>query len=194
MLAAHWLAAGFDSPELREYAGLSEADTAQARELMPEVLESIGYHVVTADELAARCRAALAVVQRDLDATGLGEFVMRPVNLAGGPISLSMYAALPDGRSWSGGCGGMTPDMTDTALLWYTAHSVSDTLGEVLKIGWPVCAAHGGEPMTPPSHREVPHGEIDGVIWWWCRARRRGHPAAPVGQLTSGTAAGARFS
>ena len=79
MLAAHWLAAGFDSPQLREYAGLSEADLTQARELMPEVLESIGFHVVTADELAERCRVALAVVQRDLDATGFGEYIMRPV-------------------------------------------------------------------------------------------------------------------
>lgn len=190
MLAAHWLAAGFDSPQLREYAGLAEADVTEARELMPAVLESIGLHVVTVDELAERCRVALAVVQRDLDATGFGEYVMRPVNLAGGPLSLSMYAALPDGRSWSGGCGGATPDMTDTILLWYAAHSVSDTLGEVLKIHWPVCLAHGGGPMTPPDHTEMPHGEIDGVVWWWCRpAGRPGHAAAPVGQLSNGTAA-----
>lgn len=78
MLAAYWLADGFDSEVLRELAGLSRQDGAQARELMPLALHSIGYHVVTEAEVAVRGARALAIVQRDLDATGFGEFVMRP--------------------------------------------------------------------------------------------------------------------
>jgi hypothetical protein len=193
MLAAYWLADGFDSEVLRELAGLSRQDTAQARELMPLALDSIGCHVVTEAELAARASLALAIVQRDLDATGFGEFVMRPVNLLLGPVSVELWAALPDGRSGSGGCDGMRPGMDDASLLWSAAHSVSDTLGEVLRIDWPVCAVHGGEPITPADHREVSHGLIGGAVWWWCRSAAErtggtGHAVAPVGQLTPATA------
>jgi hypothetical protein len=67
--------------------------------------------------------------------------------------------------------------MDDADLLWHGATSVSATLGEVLRIAWPVCAVYGGEPMTPPHHGEVPGGRVDDVIWWWCRSKA-GHAAA----------------
>jgi hypothetical protein len=183
MLAAWWLADGFDSALLRELAGLGTADTMACRELIHEVLGSIGYPVPVESEFADRCRVPVGIVQRDLKATGFGRYQLHPRNLLVGPISLEMWAALPDGSSWSGGGNGMTPGMDDLNLLWHAAASVSDTLGEVLGIAWPVCAVHGGAPMTPPDHREVPGGFIDGAVWWWCRTRA-GHAVVPVGQLT----------
>ncbi len=184
MLAAHWLAAGFDSEPLRQLAGLGSRETEAARELMPGVLRSIGCELVDVEaEFAARCQAALDIVQRDLDVTGYGEYQMRPVNLAlEAPVV--MYAALPDGRSWSGIGEGMTSRMDDASLLWCAAATVSGTLGEVLRIGWPVCAVHGGQPMTPPSVCGVPGGLTDGAVWWWCSAGA-GHVIARVGQLTA---------
>lgn len=183
MLAAWWLADGHDSELLRELAGLSAAETTAARELMPEALRSVGCPVLLESEFAEQCRVPLDIVNRDLEASGYGRYRMHPVNLLRQPISLEMWAAVPDGRSWSRGGPGMTPEMNDTDLLWHAARSVSDTLGEVLGITWPVCPAHDSGPMTPPGHREVPGGLIDGTVWWWCR-RKAGHGAAPVGMLT----------
>jgi hypothetical protein len=132
-------------------------------------------------EFDARCRAALAIVHRDLDVTGYGEFVMYPVNLlVGGDVE--MWAALPDGRSWGGGgVGGMTPDMDDSSILWHAAASVSDTLMEVRHEIWPQCKAHG-YPMRPPHGGEAEDGLIEGKIWWWCS--RGQHAVTPVGDLT----------
>ena len=104
MLAAKWLAAGFDSPLLRQLAelqgrrrdtglpaedglvtwaaprGLATSDPSgagvpvqfrvalQAVDLMPEVMRSIGFDPVLADEeFLARCQSALDIVQHDLD-------------------------------------------------------------------------------------------------------------------------------
>lgn len=184
MLAAWWLAAGFDSELLREFAGLGAADALASRDLMREVLGSIGYPVPVETEFADRCRVPLGIVYRDQESTGYGQYQMYPRNLLASPISLEMWAALPDGSSWSGGGPGMKPDMDDVNLLWHAAASVSDTLGEVLGVAWPVCAIHSGEPMTPPHHGEVAGGLIDGTVWWWCRTRA-GHAVAPVGQLTA---------
>lgn len=184
MLAAWWLAAGFDSELLREFAGLGAADALASRDLMREVLGSIGYPVPVETEFADRCRVPLGIVYRDQESTGYGQYQMYPRNLLASPISLEMWAALPDGSSWSGGGPGMKPDMDDVNLLWHAAASVSDTLGEVLGVAWPVCAIHSGEPMTPPHHGEVAGGLIDGMVWWWCRTRA-GHAVAPVGQLTA---------
>jgi|SRR6185437_1282908 len=187
MIAAHWLVEGYDSEAIRTLAGLPAEDTRTVRKMMVEALRSLGYKIIEEREFAERCKIPLGIVQRDLDITGYGEYRMRPVNLASGPIYVEMWAALPDGSSWSGGGGGMTPDMDDAALLWHAARSVSDTLGEVLGMFWPLCATHGGQPMTPPEHREVEGGLIDGVVWWWCRDDI-GHPSAPVGQLSKATA------
>ena len=77
-LAAHWLAAGSDSESLRQLAGLRSGETGPALALMPEALRSTGFDPAAADEeLAARCQAALDIVQRDLDVTGYGRCRMR---------------------------------------------------------------------------------------------------------------------
>lgn len=46
MLAAHWLADGYDSDALRDLAGLTARDGAEARVLLPEVLSSLGHPAV----------------------------------------------------------------------------------------------------------------------------------------------------
>lgn len=53
-----------------------------------------------------------------------------------------------------------------------------------LRIAWPICAEHGGQPMAPPNLYEAPNGLIDGTASWWCK-QAGGHEVAPVGQLTS---------
>ena len=73
--------------------------------------------------------------------------------------------------------------MDDREVLWHAAGSVSDTLVEVLRVQWPVCSEHGGEPMAP-NKEELLSGMDDGLIWW-CRYGS-GHPVAFVGQLTAG--------
>jgi hypothetical protein len=47
MLAARWLVEGFDSPLLRELAGLTRRQSAEAREMFADVLAELGYPVVT---------------------------------------------------------------------------------------------------------------------------------------------------
>jgi hypothetical protein len=45
MLAALWLADGYDSAQLRDLAGLTKRDGAEARALLPGVLVSLGYPI-----------------------------------------------------------------------------------------------------------------------------------------------------
>lgn len=45
MLAALWLVDGYDSAQLRDLAGLTKRDGAEARTLLPDVLVSLGYPV-----------------------------------------------------------------------------------------------------------------------------------------------------
>ncbi len=181
-LAARWLVAGFDSEPLRRLAGLRSGEEWAAADLMPQALRSIGFDPsVGAAVFMTRCQPILDVVQRDLDATGYGEYRMRPVNLSFDP-RVAVYAALPDGRSWSGVGEGMTRRMDDADLLWHAAESVSGTLAEVLGIVWPACAVHDGEPMTPSADGDMPRGGTGGVVWW-CPAGP-GHAVAPVGGLT----------
>ena len=68
------------------------------------------------------------------------------------------------------------------SLLFTAAASVSGTIEEVRQIEWPVCAVHGGDPMTRDLHGEEPVALIDGVVWWWCTPA--GHPLVSVGRLT----------
>jgi hypothetical protein len=181
-LAARWLAAGFDSEPLRRLAGLRSGENRAAADLMPQALRSIGFDPSAgATVFMTRSQGILDVVQRDLDATGYGQYRMRPVNLSLEP-RVAVYAALPDGRSWSGVGEGMTRRMDDADLLWHAAQSVSGTLAEVLGIVWPACAIHPGEPMAPSSDSGTPRAGIGGVVWW-CPAGP-GHAAAPVGGLT----------
>ncbi len=127
MLAAKWLAAGFDSPSLRQLAQLQTGESParpsadrhsssrrgrgwaqpvgrgqplpieaqrlqrrhrealEAQELMHEVLRSIGFDAAPANkEFIARCQAAVDIVQRDLDATGYGQYQMRHASAGDG--------------------------------------------------------------------------------------------------------------
>jgi hypothetical protein len=184
LMAAHWLQDGFDSQLLRELAAPTAPEHDASRALMPEALRSIGYPIPTESQFAARCDAALRIVQRDLDATGYGRFEMHARNVSDDEFFFEMFAALPDGSSWSGGgVGGMTMDMDEDTLLWHAAMSVSDTLIEVTRVSWPACAIHG-QPMRPPNLYEAPHGLVDGAVWWWCR-KLGGHAVAPVGELAT---------
>ena len=184
LIARHWMQDGFDSQPLRELAALPDTQYEAARELMPEVLASIGFPIPTEAEFAARCDHVLAIVQHDLDATGYGEYVMHATDLRNGEFSMEMFAALQDGASVSGGGGAMAPDMDEQTLLWHAAASTSDTLFEAQRIAWPICAEHDGQPMAPPNLYEAPNGLIDGTAWWWCK-QAGGHQVAPVGQLTT---------
>jgi hypothetical protein len=178
--AARWLAAGFDSEPLRQLAGLRSGETHAALDLMPEALRSIGFDPAAADEeFTTRCQAALKVVQRDLDVTGYGQYRVRAYLDRGWPVAA--FAALPYGSYWTGAWG-MTRRMDDASMLFHAPGSVSGTIEEVHEIEWPVCAIHGGDPMTRYLHGEEPVEFIDGVVWWWCT--RAGHAVAPVGQLT----------
>jgi hypothetical protein len=48
-LAAQWLVAGYDSPALRELAGLTRRDAMEASQLVPEVLAELGHPIVASD-------------------------------------------------------------------------------------------------------------------------------------------------
>jgi hypothetical protein len=48
-LAAQWLVEGYDSPLLRELAGLTRREAMQARQLLPQVVAELG-HPVTAND------------------------------------------------------------------------------------------------------------------------------------------------
>ncbi len=70
----------------------------QARDVMPEVLRSIGFDPAPADEeFVARCQSALDVVKHDLDVTGYGQYRMR-ARFGGWPASV--YPTMPDGSYW----------------------------------------------------------------------------------------------
>jgi hypothetical protein len=185
MLAARWLAAGFDSPLLRQLAELRARDTIDATmhalDLMPEAMRSIGFDPAPADEkFTARCQRALDIVQHDLDVTGYGQYRMRASIGQGWPATV--FATLPDGSYWSGG-EGMSRRMDGSWLLRQAAGSASAALKEVHEIEWPACAVHGGHPDTSVWAGEEPVDLIDEVAWWQCT--NTGHPLAPVGQLTA---------
>jgi hypothetical protein len=210
MLAARWLAAGFDSEPLRRLAQLQigefpagpggdwaapvgmplpvEAQRVQRRfravrdamDLMPEVLRSIGFDPAPADE------EFLARCQEAVD------IVQHDLNATGygryqmrarflGGWPSTVHAALPDG-SWG---EGMSRELEGSWLLVAAADSVSGALKEVEEIEWPVCAVHGGHPGHI-WHGRDPVDLIKKVAWWRCT--NTGHRLAPVGQLTAETA------
>jgi len=183
MLAAKWLAAGFDSPQLRQLAAFRAGDGAalmHVLDLMPEALRSIGFDPAPADaEFTARCQRALNVVQHDLDITGYSQYRMRALIGRGWPATV--FPTLPDGSYWSGSQG-MSRELDGPLLLFSAAGSVSATLKEVHEIEWPVCAVHGGHSENIWDG-EDPVDLISDVAWWLCTTA--GHALAPVGQLTA---------
>jgi hypothetical protein len=179
-LAAHWLAAGFDSEQLGQLAALRPWETRAAPLLMPAALRSIGFDPAPANEaFTARCQAALDIVQRDLDVTGHGQYLVRAHFSDGWPTAV--FTAFPDGSYWSGGWP-MTREMDDACLLLFAAGSVSDTIKEVHEIKWPACAVHDRDPVASIWEGDEPVDLIDDVPWWQCT--RGGHRLARVGQLT----------
>lgn len=131
-------------------------------------------------EFQQSCRAALSIVQRDLDATGHGDVQLELRNLSlGGPPM--MFPALSDGQAWSGGAG-MTPEMRGNELVAAAAESTSDLLLEVLRMQWPICALHGGPPMEVRIVPAIPSRHPDTEPWWWCA---REHGVARVGDLNA---------
>jgi hypothetical protein len=56
MLAALWLADGYDSAQLRDLAGLTKRDGAEARALLPDMLVSLGYPIPTSSILTTGSR------------------------------------------------------------------------------------------------------------------------------------------
>lgn len=135
---------------------------------------------VTVSDFEQRCRAALKIVQRDLEATGHGDIQLEPRNLSLG-MSPMMFAALPDGQAWSGGAG-MTPGMSGDDLLAAAAESTSDVLFEVLRTQWPICALHGGPPMEVRIVHAVKSRQSATEPWWWCAQE---HSVARVGDLNA---------
>jgi hypothetical protein len=129
-------------------------------------------------QLLDRCHPAIAVVQRDLDTTGYGEFQMHAVNTTMSGSEPTVFAALPDGRIGHAATG-ICPHLDDHSLLGYAAESVTDCLMESVQVFWPKCARHGGRVMrTAPPQDKLPWR---GPVSWWCATGP--HPVAPVGQL-----------
>jgi hypothetical protein len=194
-LAAYWLAAGFDSEPLRQLAELQSREAGAGQErmfkalrtaqaalvLMPEALRSIGADPAPTDEeFVAHCQDAVDVVQRDLNATGYGRYQLRARLGLGWPAMV--YPALRDGSYW-GGTEGIKRETAGVWLLFSAAELVSDTLREVPEVEFPVCVAHGGDPMTTDWDGEDRVMLFEDVVWWRCS--RAGHALAPVGQLTA---------
>jgi hypothetical protein len=127
-----------------------------------------------------RCEEALALVQRDLAATGNGELRTRlhnePDRISG---AWTMYAALPDGR-WSADGAPMTSDLPPAPMLRNAASSVAATLREVMSVDWPMCRRHHRR-LTPALGVDE---ELDARNAWWTCSDGDGHAVAPIGQLT----------
>jgi hypothetical protein len=113
-------------------------------------------------EPSPRMLRALAIVQKNLDDAGLGDYVMRLVddrtNIEGRP---AYWAGLPDGRfSASSNCYIYDdPAMTFGELTGLVAAGVQDTLIEVERVMWPSCLTHRGRWV------EI-RASSDSVAWW----------------------------
>lgn len=181
MVAAQWLADGFDSPQLRVVAGMDRADRgADIAAAMVAALASIGFPVVSSEAFAGRCQTMLDLVAADLRRSGWTEYRFRPVNVVTSVVRVVMYAALVDGSFWSGGSEGMHPRMDDPGLLEAAADSVSDTLAEVERLIWPRCRKHGGRILIPAlgDHPRsagggvIRAGDLPPGVYWACTKDR----------------------
>ncbi|MCW2495618.1 hypothetical protein [Jatrophihabitans sp.] len=190
-LAQQWLERGYDSPELRTLADLVDSTRAEvAVSVMPSVLRSLGIEVADegfseyeASGFGARCRAAFAVVQADLDRTGFGRFQMSPyVTTAGSWITA--YAQTSDGRRWTNDGLGITSYTNATQIVASAASLVCDTLLLCKRVRWPRCAAHQTKYLVSryPSWRgdHLVPADPDGE--WWCNSDEP-HPVNRLGNL-----------
>lgn len=189
-LAAEWLALGYDSQMLRDFASLSRSEAvALAEVLMPDVLRSLGVEVPHSDDFAIsvfelsgfanRCRVALGTVQTDLDRTGYRELRLEPRNATGGDqLPLNIYPSVI-GKGWAATGSPLLAGLDDEELLLEAAVAVTDALTEVAKIRWPRCAEHPGRVLA--TRYLAPSGGPE-QSWWWCD-RDDGHPVAVIGEL-----------
>ncbi|WP_327002542.1 hypothetical protein OHA72_46695 [Dactylosporangium sp. NBC_01737] len=127
-------------------------------------------------EPRTRLRNALALVQRDLEASG----VRRQLHIE--DVDGSYVVALDDGSYWGGG-----PDVDgegDAAALWTVAEAAQDLLAVVLGTLWPICPGHDlGLHVWPDwAGPDRSAGAGFGTPTWWCNADG-GHRIANVGQL-----------
>lgn len=120
-------------------------------------------------DLEALARAAMAPVNRDLDRTGYAHLRVAPVDLDATGEHPRYYAEVPGHGAWGGSSHCIEPGMSPSVMEAVAAASASDTLLEVLRVRWPVCTEHGGEPM-----------HLDRSTRWRCGA---GHVLAPLGEL-----------
>jgi hypothetical protein len=143
-----------------------------------EPLRDLDRHLATPVDVGRAAREALAIVQGDLNASGLGRLTMRFAN-AGTSSDPVIIAALPDGNFWGG--SDITVDHLGTdipSVLVTVAGSVQDTLAEVELIIWPRCAQHQDRQAVAKSSPD----SKDGWPVWWCDGMG-GHILARIGDL-----------
>jgi hypothetical protein len=117
----------------------------------------------------ATLRAALRVVQRDLDTEEPGPGRLRLVGTETG-----VFVALPDGRFWPGGAGALpsAPNLPEAVAA--VAEATQECLGEILWKVWPLCPDHGTGMYVRATESAGPA---------WACGLEGGHTAAAVGEL-----------
>ncbi|ONH31233.1 hypothetical protein [Pseudofrankia asymbiotica] len=158
---------------------------------------------MTPNSQLAGLRAALRLVQRDLDshpgggpaigtdddgtdgvdldgdslgeATGLAVAGSGRFQLVG--TEQGFFVALPDGRFWPAGAGPLPLGAEGDEAVLAVALGVQECFGEILWHAWPHCPRHG------TTLRAEARDPADEVIWR-CDADE-GHDVAPVGHLAA---------
>ena len=127
---------------------------------------------------------ALAIVQRDVDATFKGA-----VTLKFRRVNSELFVALSDGRFH----GGPIPDSamaSPASLLGHVAEAAQDTIMGVLWKVWPVCpfhntGAHVNTQLTGSTVASFPKQEPSWP-YWLCNSSGSSHLLAEVGHLAGG--------
>jgi hypothetical protein len=193
-VARRWLQLGYDSPLLREFATLSPATGDGMSDMMADVLRSLGLDVAETNDLgsvifelsgfADRCRAAVQVVQLDLDRTGLDRFEMQVAGSTSG-TPCTAFAAIP-GWGWEPTGEPMRSDMDDVSLIETAADSTAAAILEHAGVRWPRGACHPTRYLTSAgryaSRYAIPSAPTE-QAWWWCSAGDDAHYLSPVGEL-----------
>jgi hypothetical protein len=188
-LAAQWLADGFDSQPLRRLAGTTKQDADDlAATVMREVLRSIGVAIPSESALIKRCDRALSVVQRDLDATGFGQYCFSTV--ATDELEQAVFPtfrAKLEGEGWDLNTDELEPLDSAVELQCSAAAAVSGTLVEICFLAWPDCAHHNG-PQLEARPRQLPNDHLVSA-WWYCP--RGEHFVSAVGELSAASVSAA---
>jgi hypothetical protein len=160
---------------------------------------------MTPNSQLAGLRAALRLVQRDLDSHPGGgpaigaDDTTRDVDLdgdgAGEAAGLAVagsgrfqlvgteqgfFVALPDGRFWPAGAGPLPLGAEGAEAVVAVAMGVQECFTEILWHAWPRCPRHAATLRAEAeAEAEVPTGEV----MWRCY-EDGSHDVAPVGRLT----------